>query len=73
MSKIDQVRVPLIHFSKIHFNIPHLRLCLPRGLLPSGFPTETLYVPLLSPYVPHALPICLDLFTRMISGEEYRA
>jgi hypothetical protein len=27
----------------------HLRLGLPNGLFPSGFPTETLYMPLLSP------------------------
>ena len=27
----------------------HLRLGLPSGLFPSGFPTETLYTPLLSP------------------------
>ena len=27
----------------------HLRLCLPRGLFLSGFPTKTLYAPLLSP------------------------
>ena len=35
----------------------HLRLGLPSGLLPSGFPTKTLYVPSPPPYVPHALPI----------------
>ena len=27
---------------------PHLRLLLPSGLLPSGFPTKTLYTPLLT-------------------------
>jgi hypothetical protein len=32
----------------------HLRVDLPRGPLPSGFPTKTLYAPALSPYVLHA-------------------
>jgi len=32
----------------------HLRLGLPSGLFPSGFPTKTLYGPLSSPYAPHA-------------------
>ena len=35
----------------------HLRLGLPNGLLPSGFPTKTLYTPSPHPYVPHAQPI----------------
>ena len=35
----------------------HLRLGLPSGLLPSGFPTKTLYTPSPHPYAPHALPI----------------
>ena len=35
----------------------HLRLGLPSGLLPSGFPTKTLYTPSPHPYVPHAQPI----------------
>ena len=35
----------------------HLRLGFPSGLFPSGFPTNTLYTPLLSPYVLHAPPI----------------
>ena len=35
----------------------HLRLGLPNGLFPSGFPTRTLYTPLPCPYAPHAPPI----------------
>ena len=37
----------------------HLRLCLPIGLLPSGFPTKTLYTPSTHPYAPHVQPIIL--------------
>ena len=36
----------------------HLRLGLPNGLFPSGFPTSILYTPLPFPYGPHA-PIIL--------------
>ena len=35
----------------------HLRLGLPSGLLPSGFPTKTLYTPSPHPYAPYAQPI----------------
>ena len=36
----------------------HLRLGLPSGLFPSGFPTKTLYAPPSPhPYAPHAQPI----------------
>ena len=34
----------------------HLRLGLPSGLFPSGFPTKTLYTPSPHPYAPHAKP-----------------
>jgi hypothetical protein len=52
----------------------HLRLGLPNGLLPSGFPTNTLCTPL-SPiratWPAHL--ILLDLTTRTIFGKEYRS
>jgi hypothetical protein len=44
-SKTPSPTQPLIKFSKIHFIIviPFISLGLPSGLLPSGFPTNTLY------------------------------
>ena len=53
----------------------HLRLGLPSGLLPSGFPTKTLYTPLSSPIrvtCPAHL-IILDFITHTILGEEYKS
>ena len=46
----------------------HLRLGVPNGLFPSGFPTKTLYMLLLAPYVLHALPIS---FFSTSSPEQY--
>jgi hypothetical protein len=42
--QINPVHTTLSYFSKVHLNIiPHLRLGLPGGLYPSGFPIKILY------------------------------
>ena len=46
----------------------HLRLGLPSGLLPSGFPSKTLYTPSPHPYAPHAQPIS---FFSILSPAQY--
>jgi len=53
----------------------HLRLGLPSGIFPSGFPTKTLYTPLLSPLraTCPAYLILLNFMTQTILGEEYRS
>ena len=52
----------------------HLRLGLPSGVLPSGFPNKTLYTFVL--FTTHATflaHLLLDFITRTILGKEYRS
>jgi hypothetical protein len=54
----NPVHIPTSHLLVIILILStHLRLGLPNGLFPSGFPTKTLYTPLSSPYGPHTQPI----------------
>ena len=74
LSQLDPVHIPH-HTScrSILTESSHLRLGLPSGLFPSGFPTKTLNTPLLSPkrvtFTAHL--ILLDFITRKILGEQY--
>jgi len=75
LSQLDPVHTPTSHYLKIRLNIiPHLRLGLPSGLFPSGFPSKTLYTLLFSP-ISSTCPVhlILDFITRTILGEEYRS
>ena len=64
------------HFLKIYLPLKyHLCLGLASGLLISGFPTKTLYTPLLSTTHATCLAhhIFLHIITRTIFGEQYRS
>ena len=53
----------------------NLRLALPSGLFPSGFPIKTLYTPFISPIRATCLArlILLDLINRTVLGEQYKS
>jgi hypothetical protein len=58
LNQIDPVHTNQSYLPKSNFNIiPRIRLGLPSGLFPFGFPTNILYAFLFSPFVLHALPI----------------
>ena len=71
----NPVHIPTSHLMEIHLILStHLRLDLPSGLLPSGFPTKTLYTPSPHPYAPHAQPISFSILSpRTILGEQYKS
>ena len=52
---IQSPQAPPTSWRSILILSSHLRLGLPNGLVPSGFPTRTLCTP--PPYSPHVLPI----------------
>ena len=75
LSQINPVHAP--HPTSLRFTLilsSLLSLGLPTGLFPSGFPTNTLYTPLLSPVSATGFShlILLDMITRTILIQKYK-
>ena len=72
LSQLHPVSTPPTSRRSILILTSHLRLGLPNGLFPSGFPTRTLCTPLPSPIRATSLThlILLDFTTRTILGKE---
>ena len=71
LSQPNPGHVPISHLLEIRPNITHPSTPRsPSGLLPFGFPTNTLYTPSPHPYAPHAQPIS---FFSILSPAQYWA
>jgi len=75
LNQINSVRVSPSHFVRIHFDISHLCLGRPSGLIPQDLSTKTLFAPHLPPIhaTCPAFLILLDLVTQIAFGEAYRS
>jgi hypothetical protein len=72
MSQMNPVNTTPSCFSKSHFTIiPHLRLGLPSGLFPSGYPTKILYTFIFSPTRATGLSHLIYLIILIIFGEQF--
>jgi hypothetical protein len=70
LSQLDQVHTPLTSRRSVLILSSHLHLALPSGFFPAGFPSRTLYTPLLSPHTCY-MPIPSRFYTRTVLGEQY--